>query len=261
MTLGSSVPRPEQIDVLTRGIELPLTALHEEHLSLIADIVALAWDDLASNQAGTLATGSEAEINALLEASLSRLLDEDPLWAQLVLAVARGKETVNFDGAHLEKRPDLSIFLSGRSPAFPLVVECKLIDAPDGKSGTLYCNNGLRRFLTGEYGWSGRDGFMLAYVRDQSTIESCLLPILAVGRTSNPDPFAVRDWPAERSHVALDLATTRHNRAFRYLNRVAPADEPGPIAICHLWLPTSAGDSSTNASDGSGPRPDTYAHV
>lgn len=245
MTLGFSVPRPEQIDVLTRGIELPLPALHEEHLSLIADLVALAWDDLASNQADTLATGSEAEINALLEARLSRLLDEDPLWAQLVLAVARGKETVNFNGAHLEKRPDLSIFLSGRSPSFPLVVECKLIDAPDGKSGALYCNNGLRRFLTGEYGWPGRDGFMLAYVRDQSTIESCLLPLLALGRTTTPDPFAVRDWPVTSDHAAFDLATTRHNRAFRYLSRVAPADDPGPIAVWHLWLPTPILDSPT----------------
>lgn len=244
MTVRSSVPRPEQIDELTRGIELPFASLHEEHLSLIADIVALAWDDLSRKQASTLAAGSEAEINALLEARLSRLLDEDPLWAQLVRSVARGKETVNFNGANLEKRPDLSIFLSGRSPAFPLVVECKLIDAPGGKSGALYCNKGLRRFLIGEYGWSGRDGFMLAYVRDQSTIESCLLPLLAVSRTANPDPFAVRDWPVKRRHAALDLATTRHDRAFRYVNRTMPADEPGPIAIWHLWLPTPVGGSS-----------------
>lgn len=245
MTSGSSVPRPEQIDELTRGIELPLAALHEEHLALIADMIALAWGDLALKRASTLATGSEAEINALLEARLSRLPDEHPLWEQLVRSVVRGKETVSFNGAHLEKRPDLSIFLSGRSPAFPLVVECKLIDAPDGKSGILYCNNGLRRFLTGEYGWSGRDGFMLAYVRDQSTIESCLLPILAAGRTAKPDPFAVRDWPVESGNAAFDLAATRHDRAFRYLNRAAPADAPGPIAIWHLWLPARAGGTSS----------------
>lgn len=245
MTASSSVPRPEQIDELTRGIELPLVALHEEHLLLIAEIVALAWDDLARKQASTLSTGSEAEINALLEARLSRLIDEHPLWEQLVRSVARGKETVSFDGVHLEKRPDLSIFLSGRSPAFPLVVECKLINAPDGKSGTLYCNNGLRRFLTGEYGWSGQDGFMLAYVRDQSTIESCLLPLLAVGRAAKPDPFAVRDWPVERRLAAFDLAATRHDRSFRYVNRTAPADAPGPIAIWHLWLPMPTGGSSS----------------
>ncbi|MDB5362337.1 MAG: hypothetical protein JWO51_3634 [Rhodospirillales bacterium] len=245
MTAGSSAPRPDQIDELTRGIELPLAALHEEHLALIADMIALAWGDLAINRASTLAMGSEAEINALLEARLSRLLDEHPLWEQLVRSVARGKETVSFNGAHLEKRPDLSIFLSGRSPAFPLVIECKLIDAPDGKSGTLYCNNGLHRFLTGEYGWSGRDGFMLAYVRDQSTIESCLLPFLAAGRMAKPDPFAVRDWPVGSGHAVLDLAATRHDRAFRYLNRIPPADAPGPIAIWHLWLPTRAGGTSS----------------
>lgn len=216
-------------------------------MALIADMIALAWGDLTLSRASTLATGSEAEINALLEARLSRLLDEHPLWEQLVRSVARGKETVSFNGAHLEKRPDLSIFLSARSPAFPLVVECKLIDAPDGKSSTLYCNNGLRRFLTGEYGWSSRDGFMLAYVRDQSTIVSCLLPFLAAGQTAKSDPFAVRDWPVERGHAVLDLAATRHDRAFRYLNRAAPADAPGPIAIWHLWLPARTGCTSSKS--------------
>ena len=249
MTAGSSLPRPEQIDELTRGIELPLTALHEEHLALIADVISLAWNELTLSQARTLATGSEAEINALLEARLSRLLDEDPLWAQLVRSVARGKETVSFDGAHLEKRPDLSIFLAGRSPTIPLVVECKLIDAPDGKSCTLYCNSGLRRFLTGEYGWSGRDGFILAYVRDQSTIESCLVPFLSAGRTAKPDPFAVRDWPVEGRHAVHDLAATRHDRSFRYPNRVTPADAPGPIAIWHLWLPVRIGDISAMSTN------------
>jgi len=246
VTADSSVSRPEQIDELTRGIELPLASLHEEHLALIADMIALAWGDLVVNRASTLATGSEAEINALLEARLSRLLDEHPLWEQLVRSVARGKETVSFNGAHLEKRPDLSIFLSSRSPAFPLVVECKLIDAPDGKSSSLYCNNGLRRFLTGEYGWSGREGFMLAYVRDHSTIESCLLPFLAAGRAAKVDPFAVRDWPVESGHVALDLAATRHDRAFHYLNRAASANAPGPIAIWHLWLPARIGGTSSS---------------
>ncbi|MFS4439518.1 hypothetical protein ACMA5I_15020 [Paracoccaceae bacterium GXU_MW_L88] len=238
MTSGSSVPRLEQIDELTRGIKLPLAALHEEHLSLIAEVVAQAWDDLSRTQLGTLAVGSEAEINALLEARLSHLIDENPLWEQLVRSVVRGKETISFNGAKLENRPDLSIFLSGRSPAFPLAVECKLIDASNGKSGTLYCKNGLCRFLAGEYAWTGRDAFMLAYVRDQSTFESCLLPILAAGRTTNPDPFAVRDWPVARRHKELDLTTTKHDRAFRYLNRATPADEPGPIAIWHLWLVT-----------------------
>jgi len=63
-------------------------------------------------------SGIEAEVNALMEARLNTLIEEDLLWRQLVLCVARGKESLNFDGSHLEKRPDLSIYLSTRTRGF-----------------------------------------------------------------------------------------------------------------------------------------------
>ena len=46
---------------------------------------------------------------------LNRLLDEHPLWEQMVRSVTRGSETLSFDGVHLEKRPDLSIHLTAGS--------------------------------------------------------------------------------------------------------------------------------------------------
>lgn len=236
----STAPRYDQIDELTRGLELPLVALHEEHLTLIAEVIAEAFTELSLSQSAVLARGSEAEINALMETRLVRMLDEHPLWGQLVRAVARGKETVSFDGAHLEKRPDLSIYLTARSPSFPLVVECKLIDAKEGKSQALYCNNGLRRFLTGEYGWALRESFMLAYVRDQSTICSSLLPFLEASLNTKPELFDIQELPSASAHAKLDLARTAHGRGFRYPQREPPADVPGTISIWHLWLPTSA---------------------
>ena len=40
----------------------------------------------------TAASGNEAEVTALMEARLNVLIDLDPLWGQLVLCVARGRE-------------------------------------------------------------------------------------------------------------------------------------------------------------------------
>ncbi|MGE0503769.1 MAG: hypothetical protein AB7I79_24340 [Rhizobiaceae bacterium] len=236
MTSQQPTPRPEQIDALTRGLVLPLAPLDDEHLFLVADMLATAWDDLGRSSNQTLASGSEAEINALLAARLTGMLNEYPLWEQLVRCITRGTETVSFDGTHLEKRPDLSIHLTARTPAFPLLVECKLIDAPAGKTSALYCSHGLRRFLTGEYGWAIRESMMLAYVRDQSTTASCLAPFLIGSRSQEPEPYPMRHPPVTIARSALDLCKTSHDRAFRYVGREAPVDDPGPVAIWHIWL-------------------------
>ena len=228
--------RPDQIFELTRGVQLPLDPLHYDHLAIIVEVLSVAWQDLARTQRFTLLTGSEAELNAMMESRLSALLDEHMLWSQLVRSVSRGKETLSFDGKHLEKRPDLSIHLSCRNPSFPLVVECKLIDTENRKGHELYCKLGLTRFLTGEYSWATREAIMIAYVRDDSTICHSLTPFLAASQSMVPPPYAVEELPVRIDLLALDLARSIHSRAFRYLAQLPPNDVPGSIAIWHLWM-------------------------
>ena len=67
----------------------------------------------------TVASGSEAEVTALMESRLNMMIEQDTFWRQLVFCVARGKESLSFDGSHLEKCPDLSIFLSNRTLQSP----------------------------------------------------------------------------------------------------------------------------------------------
>ena len=92
------------------------------------------------------------------------------------------------DGSHIEKRPDLTLYLTSRNPNFPLVVECKIIDRRTRKGVDLYCEEGLRRFIDGEYAWTNSEAVMLAYVRDQSSrslrfrpLGQRLLPIARIG--------------------------------------------------------------------------------
>ncbi|MBE7184320.1 MAG: hypothetical protein INR68_07935 [Methylobacterium mesophilicum] len=250
MSSSNLIPRYNQVDQLTRGLDLPFVALQEEHLFVMAEALVLAWNDLLISQGATLRTGSEAEINALMATRLSQLIDEHSLWEQMVRSVTRGTETVSFDGGHLEKRPDLSIHLTARNPAFPLIVECKLIDAPRRKTAELYCDQGLRRLLSGEYSWATREAFMLAYVRDGSSVASALNPLLAASRTRQPQPYTIEDMPTPIAFGSLDLARTRHGRLFRYPTRPTPRDDPGTITLWHLWLtsvvPQTTASQATN---------------
>jgi hypothetical protein len=224
--------RPDQIAELTRGLDLPLAAIDDIHLRIIAEGVQQAFDDIRTTSPTTIATGDEAEITALLQARLNRRSEEDIVWRQLVSAVVRGQESLSFDGKHLEKRPDLSILLSAREIRFPLVAEAKIIDATKGEN--LYCSNGLNRFLNGEYGWGGREAFMIAYVRDGTTIKSRLEPYLAQIRQSKT--YSVQDTPIVIPISGCDAARSKHGRSFLYSHQFPPLNSPGPITLWHLWV-------------------------
>ncbi len=237
MSGTSQRPRGDQIAELTRGLQLPLSPLHDFHLIFIAEMLGRAWDDLHHSQQQTLKIGSEPEITALMETRLNVLLDQYPSWSNLVHNVARGKETVSFDRSHLEKRPDLSIFLTNRYRNFPLVVECKIIESSSGKTVRLYCNKGLVKFVQGEYAWATREAFMLAYVRDGSSIDTCLTPLLIENQKTDPDPYCTENLPEATKHSTLDLARSHHSRSFSYLVG-SPGTNPGAISLWHLWVST-----------------------
>lgn len=220
-------PRPEQVAALTRGQPLPLPPLPETTLRIVAETLVRAWNDLAAAHAEVLRSGDEPEVSSLLEIRLNALLEDDACWETLVRTVTRGRESLSYDGSHIEKCPDLSIHLTCRRPDFPLVVECKLIDRPRRKTVELYCREGLMRFVRGEYAWMCTEAFMLAYVRDGSTVAATLPPYLAT-----VTDCAILDAPYTLSGHA-DLSRSGHGRSFTY---VGSAGEPGPIVLWHLWL-------------------------
>lgn len=229
MSQPSRPPRDYQIAELTRGVEFPLPALKARHLTIIAEFLVRAWQALLETQEVVMRTKEEPEINALMESRMLSFLDEGGEWSTLVSNVIRGKESHSFNGSSLEKRPDLSIVLTIRaSLRLPLIVECKLIDKTARKEVGLYGDQGLARFLNGEYAWYAQEAFMLAYVRDGSTIRDCLTPHLAERQNRAPDPFLTEQLPQPVQLPFQDLAQSCHGRRF--------PNNPGPIAIWHLWL-------------------------
>jgi hypothetical protein len=236
MRTASIRPRPDQIGELTRGLQLPLPEIEAAHVEILAERLLRAFNDIRAQSPATVASGSEAEVTALMEARLNTLIEEDLFWGQLVLCVARGKESLSFDGSHLEKRPDLSIYLSNRTRVFPLIVEAKIIDSATARTEILYCDHGLRRFVDGEYAWGTREAFMIAYVRDGSSIESRLKPFLVNVMTHVPPGYLMEELPIAADGSSSDLARSRHGRRFVYSNQSPPANQPGAIAVWHLWL-------------------------
>lgn len=233
--------RPDQVAELTRGVQLPLPAIADVHIGIVAEGLIAAYEDLCLRKPVAMASGDEPEVTALMEARLNSLIDENVLWGQLVLCVARGKESISFDGSHLEKRPDLSIYLSDRSRRFPLVVEAKILDGTDSRTVASYCgDHGLLRFVKGEYAWASREAFMLAYVRDGSSIASKLRPRLAEAMALSPPMYLVEALPVQVSSAGQDLAHTRHGRDFVHVGQTPPSN-PGSISVWHLWLSCAEG--------------------
>jgi len=228
--------RPDHIAELTRGLQLPLSEIDIDHLKVIAERLLQAFSQVRVQSPVTVASGGETEVTTLMESRLLRMIEEDSFWRQLVRCVARGKESLSFDGSHLEKRPDLSIYLSNRTLRFPLIVEAKIMDAPSGRTEALYCNDGLRRFVNGEYAWANREAFMIAYIRDGSTIDMKLKSFLSNAIQHLPQTYLVEELPIPAGDDKCDLAYSRHGRSFVYTNQTPPTDRPGPITIWHLWL-------------------------
>jgi len=158
--------------------------------------------------------------------------------------VIRQGQTESYDLTRLTKAPDLCFKLrSGEEEPRPvlsthdaLFVECKPVDKSHAAGGK-YCDDGLCRFVEGDYAWAMEEGLMLGYVRHGRTIAKHLVPSmkepgrwvrLKTAELPRPveHPGAVAAGDTEALHVS------RHRRGFLWVDEKGPATD---IAIYHLW--------------------------
>lgn len=223
-----SLSRSYQVEEFMRGIERPVPPIQRRPLRAIIEMLIEAWEGLLGDYEEILRKHEEKDVNALMESRLKSLSETNPQWRMLIVNVDRGKETINYDGSMLETRPDLSIYLTRRSSKLPLIVECKLLDKKKKKNIDLYCKEGMSRFIKGQYAWYASEAFMLAYVRDESTIAGCLTPHLVIHQGQSPDPYLTEQLPSDLNHVSQTLALSRHGRNF--------SDAASAIDVWHLWV-------------------------
>jgi len=226
-----SGPRINQVKELTRGLKLPMPPVAAIHLDIIIETIRVALNELVAEHGSALVGKPEIELNALLQARLNGMRDAEKLFGQIVACVVRGGESTSYNGKHIEKRPDLGIYLTSRHANFPLLLECKVIDSPNGKGVDLYCVQGIQRFVDGQYGWANTQCLMLAYVRDGSSAKSALVPYLKTSSAKSSDPLRTEVLPKPINDGTLQ---SQHGRIFKYVEK--RHDLPGSISIYHVWM-------------------------
>jgi hypothetical protein len=116
-----------------------------------------------------------------------------------------------------------------------LFIECKPADRVH-PVGSKYCDDGLIRFVRGDYAWAMQEGMMLAYARNGRTIADHLAP--AMRDPSRLISLATQQLPKACTAVAAACTeaeavhTTRHRRGFPWRDRKGLATD---ITIYHLW--------------------------
>jgi hypothetical protein len=159
-------------------------------------------------------------------------------------AVVRHAQVANFNGRSLAKTPDLCFKLRNdeREPRMVLseydaiFIECKPVDASYA-AGSKYCDQGVIRFVKGDYAWAMQEGMMLAYVRDGRTIGSHLIP--AMREPKRMDSLATVQLPQRcAAHIAAGgdkaemIHISTHRRSFSWPGGKGNATD---ITIYHLW--------------------------
>jgi hypothetical protein len=195
-----------------------------------------------------LAAASEDEVTAALRSTIENDLRQagsvPGFNRRTYETVVRQGQCANYDGSRLTKTPDLCFKLRDDegeprpvlSEHDALFVECKPVDATHAAGGK-YCDDGLCRFVDGDYAWAMEEGLMLGYARDGRTIASHLVP--AMQQDTRKIKLKIKELPravkyndtqapttAEKLHVSI------HERGFVWPDGKGIASK---IAIYHLW--------------------------
>lgn len=235
------------LGISSQDYDLPHPRLGLPVILLIRRVLLRAFELLRA-QGHDLAGAKEDQITAALRSIIENDLRQTGSVAgfnrQSYETVVRQGQVANYDGTRHSKSPDLCFKLrqDERQPRRvlsefdALFIECKPVDAVHPAGGK-YCDDGLVRFVRGDYAWAMQEAMMLAYVRDRRAIATHLVPAMQEsGRETSlktiqmPEPsrspFAGAVPKAEALHIS------RHARGFSWPEGKGTATE---IAIYHVW--------------------------
>jgi len=226
------------------GTELPHPPISLPLFLVVEEALCVAWDYLRTNPKPKFNLLSATE-DVVTQELYERLYDEvfnkgvvDGFDRQLFTVVTRESKVRNYDGAKLDKMPDLLIGLSDRLNVFKLsqdwfFIECKPVDLGHS-AGVHYCDKGIIRFVRGEYAWAMTSALMVGYVRNGYSISPKLTK--ALKKREKEVPTFALPYPCQRSKPGKNnevVHISKHSRTFNYIEtgRQAPA-----ITLRHLWL-------------------------
>ena len=236
-TLGVS---PERYELPHQRLGLPV-------ILLIRRVLCRAFEILR-DEAFKLAEAKEDEVTSALRAVIENNLRQTgsiPGFNRRIYeSVVRQGQVANFDLTRPTKSPDLYFKLRHDdyeprmvlSEFDALFVECKPVDATHS-AGSKYCDDGLIRFIRGDYAWAMQEGMMLAYTRGGRTIAGHLIPVMSESRRMTSLGTVELPQAGHASDAAGDtraepIHISKHRRGFSWPDKKGKATD---ITIYHLW--------------------------
>jgi hypothetical protein len=226
---------------------LPHPRLGLPVILLIRRVLLRAFE-LLREQKFDLSAASEDQVTAALRSTIENNLrqtgDVKGFSKRTYEFVVRQGQWQNYNGTVLTKTPDLFFKLRDDdnqrarvlSEFDGLFIEAKPIDSTH-QAGSKYCDDGLIRFVRGDYAWAMQEAMMLAYTRDGRTISGHLIPAMDQKDRmtslatihlpqSCPVPAASACPEAEAVHIS------HHRRNFEWPDEKGSATD---ITVYHLW--------------------------
>lgn len=208
--------------------KLPLTAWPMRELFVIRSAFQQAWKMTRRNL--HLEDGYTNELvknlNILRHSKEGKNLG---FTRELYQEITRGSNCEDYNGRHINSQPDITIRKVHLDQVIPAhlasldgqFIECKVID--DNRTINLYWNNGIERYSQGKYSWGMAQSMMIAYVKNNKTIND------------------LEAYLRQRGHTELgfrkDWFYSSHRRDWKYSRRkFGIGGNPGKITLWHVWL-------------------------
>jgi len=227
--------------------DLPHPPLAPSVLLLIRLVMLRAFE-LLREKPLNLAAAQEDQVTTALRSTIENNLrqsgDVPGFNRRTFETVIRQGGWANYDGKSLNKSPDLFFKLRDDeteprpvlSEHDGLFIEAKPVDATHAV-GSTYCDDGLIRFVRGDYAWAMQEAMMLAYARNGRTIKRFLL--LAMSAAQRMSTLQTQQLPtpttmevAGSTPAAEAVFMSRHERTFQWPQGKGQAT---PIDIFHVW--------------------------
>lgn len=226
---------------------LPHPRVHPRLMLLLHRVIHEAFEGLRTKHGSLSAFGEDSittELYHILENDIrhrraKKRSDAIPGFDERTFdAVSRHSGATNHLGSKLKKEPDLYFKLK---PAFGLRVlpteyaiftECKPVDGKHNV-GSRYCDDGLNRFVEGEYAWAMQDVLMVGFARHRTIEKHLTKAMREPARRRNiktlelPTAVIGPDF-----HRTQPLHVSSHGRGFPWAWKKGIA---GPVGVYHSW--------------------------
>jgi hypothetical protein len=225
---------------LYADVELPHPPISPAVFLIVEEAVCAAWERLRTiPRVGfdLLHEHEDVVTHALYEVVWDEVFDKnrvDGFDRQLFTMCVREAKLRNYDGTKRDKMADLLLCMVDRyTTQDRLFVECKPVDTKHSLV-TEYCDEGIFRFVCGDYAWAMTSALMIGYVRDGYTITPKLTE--ALQKRQKQMPTITLPCPCQLSKPGKNnevVHISQHSRTFSY---VETGQQAPPITLRHLWL-------------------------